>query len=52
MKRKIVKVTEDEILKNSNDFELGRLVRLRYYNLKEQKPKSWTTKLKKVFSRN
>lgn len=52
MKRKIIKVTEDEILNNPNDFELGKLIRLRYYNLKEQKPKSWTTKLKKVFSRN
>jgi hypothetical protein len=51
MRKKIVKVSEEEILSNSNDFELGKLVRLKYYNSKKEST-SWTTKLKKVFSQN
>ena len=52
MRKKIVNVTEKEILKNSNDLELGRLVRLRYYANYPKTKTSWTQKLKKIFSRN
>lgn len=31
-----VEVSEDEIIKNSNDFELGKLVRQKYWNLRSE----------------
>jgi hypothetical protein len=31
-----VKVTKEEILNNPNDYELGRLVRQKYWNLNQQ----------------
>ena len=52
MKKNQVKVSEEEILSNSNDFELGKLVRIRYYKNLENSKKSWTTKLRKTFLRN
>ena len=38
LKRK-VEISEKEILENSNDFELGKIVRRKYYQLKESKLK-------------
>ncbi len=48
LKRK-VEISEKEILENSNDFELGKIVRRKYYQLKESK--SWMQKLKSLFSK-
>lgn len=48
LKRK-VEVSEKEILDNPNDFELGKLIRRKYHQLKESK--TWTKKFKNLFSK-
>ena len=52
MGKKKVCLTEEEILKNSNDNILGSLVRQKLWKIKSNKTKSWIQKLKNLFSLN